>query len=119
MDVEQARCIFEFRYADECRQVKKTCKKSKPGSDRIQSIINASSSYGDHLNAELQRQLDETPDLVISYYRNYVSRYATPSNFLKRSYDFGDCEEPCNTKRVHRLIVQSLNSRSIVFTVVR
>ena len=58
MDVEQAKCIFEFRYADECRQVNKPC----------QSIINASSSYGDHLNTELQRQLDESPDLVIYYH---------------------------------------------------
>ena len=80
--MEQAKCIFEFRYADECRQVKKTGKKSKPGSDRIQSIINASSSYGDHLNAELQRQLDDNPDLIIYYHRHCVSRYVTPSNFL-------------------------------------
>ena len=53
MDVAQANCIFEICYADECRQVKKLCQKRKPGSDRIHSIINASSSYGDHLNAEL------------------------------------------------------------------
>ena len=79
-----------------------TMPKSKSGSDRIQLIINASSSYGDHLNAELQRQLDENPDLVIYYHRHCVSRYATPSNFLKRTYDFGDCEEPGNTKRMHR-----------------
>ena len=96
MDVEQAKCILEFRYADECRQVKKPCQKSKPGSNRIQWIIN-----GDNLNAELQRQADENPDLVIYYHRNCVSRCVTPLNFLKITYDPGDCEEPGNTKRVH------------------
>ena len=72
-----------------------------PGSDRIQSIINASLLYGDHLNAELQRQLDENPDLIIYYHRNCVSRYVTPSNFLKRTYDSGDCEESGNPTRLH------------------
>ena len=72
------------------------------GCDQIQSIINASSSYGNNLNAELQRQLDENPDLVIYYHRNCVSRYVTPSNFLKIMYDSGDCEERGNTNRVHR-----------------
>ena len=76
--------------------------KNKSGSDRIQLIINTSSSYGDHLNAELQRRLDDNPDLVIYYHRNGVSRYVTPSKFLKRTYDSGDCEEPVNTKRVQR-----------------
>ena len=61
-------CIFEFRYAAECRQVKKPCQKSKPGNDQIKLIINASSSYGDNLNAELQCQLDENPDLVINLF---------------------------------------------------
>ena len=31
----------------------------------VKSIINASSSYGDHLNAEFQRHFDENPDVVI------------------------------------------------------
>ena len=68
MDAEQANCIFEFCYADECWQVKKPCQKRNPDSDRIQSILNTSSSYGDHLNAALQRQLDEHPDLAIYYH---------------------------------------------------
>ena len=82
--------------------VKKLCKKGKPDSDRIQSIINSSSSYGNHLNAEWQRQLGENPDLVIYYHRTCVSHYVTPWKFIKRTYDSGDCEEPGNTKLVHR-----------------
>ena len=58
-----------------------TMPRNNPSSDRIQSIINASSSYGDYLNAELQRQLDENPDLVIYYHRNCVSRHVTPRTF--------------------------------------
>ena len=75
---------------------KKSC------SDRIQSIINASSPHDDHLNAALQRQLQKYPDLVIYYNRNCVSRYVTPWNFLKITYDFRGCDEPGNTKRVLR-----------------
>ena len=70
MEKKEARCIFEFRYVEDCKKNKKPCQESKPGSDCILSIIKASLAYGDNLHSELQHQLQEDPNLVMHYHKN-------------------------------------------------
>ena len=66
MEKKEARSIFEFRYAEDCKKTKKPCQESKPGSYRILSIIKASLAYGNNLHSELQYQLQESQISILS-----------------------------------------------------
>lgn len=57
---------------------------------RQEVIVYPSSSYSDHLHLELQHHLQENPNPVIHYHKNYVSRYVTLYNIPKKAHTDGE-----------------------------
>jgi len=77
------KCIFKFRYKDECQDSEKT--QSNQGPDRIMKIIDASNQYGDGLSDNFNEALASNPELIVSYHKNCVSRYTSKTNFSKKT----------------------------------
>lgn len=76
------KCIFNFRYRDECQDLEKT--QSNRGPDRIINIIDASKQYGDGLSDTLNEALANNPELIVSYHKNCVSRYTSKTNIPQK-----------------------------------
>jgi len=62
------KCIFKFRYKDECHDSEKT--QSNQGPDRIIKIIDASNQYGDGLSDNLNQALASSPNSSCLIIRN-------------------------------------------------
>ena len=72
------KCIFKAKYDQECKHSKKLIQNKDQS--RINSIISASSIYGDDKYNYLVGQLDQNPELKIYYHKSCVSRYTSLSN---------------------------------------
>lgn len=96
-----AECFFKERYGKDCKEQEKLCQSKGPS--RIQSIINASKTYGDDLHLRLEGEF-ATEDISLSYHKNCVSRYTSKTNLSHHQNVTADtqCQEQPTKKRFRR-----------------
>lgn len=95
------KCIFKFRYGDDCVDTDRCSQNSGPS--RIHSIIKASKSYKDDLHIELENQFQQNENLTVYYHKNCVSRYTSKSNLAKYENPDNDNAPPPSKRLRHSL----------------